>query len=388
MKAEELDKIDSNEFLDKLRKEGDGQNIQVDLNSNEDKDKAEKAKLEKEELEKKQKEELEVKNKNKTPEELETEQKVIKDKEDKDKEKKEKEAKGENTEEEGIIQTIQKAFEYTPEENKEYAESNEGLVELVNDISDSKAINSFNELVNSTPGLKEYYEFIKSGGKQEDFIKVNYPDIEYNKIDITTEEGQNTILREKLQKEGLTKEEINSKLDRYKKSGIKADEAKDAQTLLSNIQEKEKKELIENQKLQQQKAIEDNNKYWTNIKDTITKSNTIKGLEIPLKEKEELFKYMAIPIDNKTPISQEYKDIQEEDLETRIAIAYLRMKKLDIAKLVQNTAKTIIAQEKRLKFKQEENKQKPSNKQTELKGVFGENLHEQLLAEEAKNGQN
>ena len=96
---------------------------------------------------------------------------------------------------------------------------------------------------------------------------------------------------------------------------------------------------LENEyKIKQQEEAKNLEAYWNNVNSVIT-NGKLKDINIPNAEKEDFFKYLAVPINSKGE-SQEMIDAEKEDEEDRLLLSYLRFKKFNLNDLVNLKAKT------------------------------------------------
>jgi hypothetical protein len=287
-------------------------------------------------------------NEGKTPEQIAEEAKLAKEVEDAEAAK--LKAEQEEADNLGLIGGLLKRQGF--ETDTQFEESEAGLDNVVDAISEAKAIDKLNAYLDSVPGLREYADFIQAGGDKEKLFNLSQEELDYSKVTVDgkdNEANQRSVIQKHLLKQGFKSAEINTAIEQYEAGGLLEAQAKMSLKVLQDTQKVEKETLIAQQKAAAIKEKEDNDNYWGAINTKLTGTGTIKNLDIPIKDKKALFNYMAIPV--KDGLSQEQIDMRTEDIETRIALSYIRMNKLDISKLVANIAKTQIAETRKLAFK-------------------------------------
>lgn len=265
--------------------------------------------------------------------------------------------------EESVVQTLAKKLGYEIGEEEEYEDSYDGLAKFIENASVRRADEQLGEFFEQYPVAGEFFDWLTMGGKPEDFFKVQNPEIDFSSVDVSSEDVQKSVLRSWYRKNDYTEEEITEALTDLEASGLIEKEAKRAVSKLKLVQEREREELMEQQKAEQAQRQRQIQTYWKNVETTLDKG-TVKGLSIPEKEKKELFKYMAQPI--KGGKSQEMIDAEQEDIEARIALAFLRKNKFDLGKLIDRTATTKRASELKEALKRKSDKLKSGDPRNEV----------------------
>lgn len=80
-------------------------------------------------------------------------------------------------------------------------------------------------------------EYVKRGGRFEDFYAAQQQQLNYDNIDLEDEANQRTVIRELLQSSGYTDEQIRTKIDRYESADMLEEEAEDALSRLKVIKQ-------------------------------------------------------------------------------------------------------------------------------------------------------
>ena len=111
-------------------------------------------------------------------------------------------------------------------------------------------------------------EFVRNGGKLEDFYKVD-SELDVNKIDTEDEVDQKKIVTAFLKEKGLSDAQIERKLTKYEDAGILEDEAEDALEATKEIVVQKKEQLLEQQKNEAEATKVRQQKFYTNVVDEI-----------------------------------------------------------------------------------------------------------------------
>ena len=220
---------------------------------------------------------------------------------------------------------------------KSYSNSVEGSTELLKDVATNATVNAVTAFLNSNPELKDIYFHLANGGKLDDYTASN---IDYTAVDVTTLDrtGKLNYIKQSFEQQGL--KNAGSLIKTLEQSSDEAltQAAADAIITLKQVSEDAKAEREREYQLNQQKEAQALEEYWNNVNSVIT-NGKLKDINIPNAEKEDFFKYLAVPINSKGE-SQEMIDAEKEDNEDRLLLSYLRFKKFNLNDLVNLKAKT------------------------------------------------
>ena len=247
---------------------------------------------------------------------------------------------------------------------KLYKKGTEGLKELVKDIADYQAQTTQENFFNSNPVLREVAKHLLAGGSLDDFQKpVDYSTVDVKKMSL---EQKKALVKQSYLAEGLSEVRADNvvqgietaKLDAQVQEALDVLEAKQA------AKEEERSELLQQQ---EQQRIQDNNLYWKEVESTITKGD-LGGFTIPEKEKQDFFRYLAIPV--KDGQSQDMIDREKRDLSGELKEAFYRFKGYDVSDVVQEE----VSRSNILSLRQKMQKRKELNHDSKphIKGSIGE----------------
>ena len=202
--------------------------------------------------------------------------------------------------------------------------------ELGLDFDETESFKNVSELVKHMEGIvseasKPVYAneevgkidtFVKGGGKIEDYYKaLATGTINVDTIDITKESNQKVVIEEYLRTLGYTEDRVRKYVDRYEDKGALEEEAEDALELLKEYKQKNKEKLLENQKNYVATAEKEQQKFISNVEETIKSLSDIAGYKLSAKEKQELTDYIFKPTkDGRTAYQIEYSTDQAKNL--------------------------------------------------------------------------
>lgn len=195
----------------------------------------------------------------------------------------------------------------------------EDLIDYMRDLVEENSTPEY-----SSDQVKELDEFIKNGGKFEDFYEVSNKLTNLKDIDMEEESNQKQVLKEWLKISGYTDSQINRKIERWEDAGVLEDEANDSLELLIEHREKEKEQMVKAQeqaRIKQEKAQKD---FYNDVIKTIDNLTEIRGIKIPVEDRKKLKDYaFKIESDGTTKYQKEYaKNIAKNFVES----AYFTMK--------------------------------------------------------------
>ena len=170
--------------------------------------------------------------------------------------------------------------------------------------------------------VKEIDEFVRNGGKLQDYFKAIAP-VEYDNIDITKEDNQKKVLKEYLKTQGYNDTRIDRKLERYEDAGVLEEEAEEALEFLKDASSKNKERLLEEQETFARQQKEEQQKYIDSVVKEINSITEIRGIKIPKEDKARLAEYMFKP--DSSGQTQYVKDFVK-DPKNVIGAAYFTMK--------------------------------------------------------------
>lgn len=184
-------------------------------------------------------------------------------------------------------------------------------------------------------------EYVRNGGSFEDFYQRQQQSMSYDNMDMEDESNQKAVIREYLRYQGYEDDQINRKIERYEDGDLLEDEANDAVIRLKSIQQQQ----IAAQELQQQQAKraqeEQAREFITNLTNTISSLDNIRGIKIPKSDQKELFDYITkVDADGYTKYQ---KDFNANMVNNLIESAYFTMKGDTLLNEAKSTGRTSAA---------------------------------------------
>lgn len=167
-------------------------------------------------------------------------------------------------------------------------------------------------------------QYIKNGGKFEDFYNVQKEALTLDSIDLEDENNQKAVVRELLKHDGYTDDQIKKRLSRYEDADMLYEESEDALERLKNIRKAEAEEAAR----QQEEAARINEQQQREFFNTVTKEisqlTDVRGIAIPKEDRRALFDYI-FKLDQ-DGVSQYQKDFNKNLSKNLIESAYFTMK--------------------------------------------------------------
>lgn len=203
--------------------------------------------------------------------------------------------------------------------DEERPDSIEGLISYIQQIVEQ---NSKPEYADER--IQHLDEYVKNGGKFEDFYNNMSQSISYDDLDVENETDQKLAVRDYLKLQGYTEEQISKKIQRYEDADVLEDEASDA---IERLKEIKQLELEETQRQQQQYAERQRQsaiQFVSDLNNKISNITSIRGVQIPKQDRKLLFDYITKVDANGT--TQYQKDFNKNMINNLIESAYFTMK--------------------------------------------------------------
>ena len=169
-------------------------------------------------------------------------------------------------------------------------------------------------------------EYVKNGGKFEDFYSKQQTQLSYDNIDMEDESNQKAVVTELLKYNGYTDEQIRNKISRYEDADMLEEESEDALDRLKMI----KKHELEYAQQQQEEALrqqeEQTKQFYNSCMNEINSLTSIRGVQIPKEDRRKLIDYIFNVDQN--GVSKFQRDYNNRDnfINNLITTAYMTMK--------------------------------------------------------------
>ena len=188
-------------------------------------------------------------------------------------------------------------------------------------------------------------EYVKNGGKFEDFYRRQQEALTLDNIDLEDENNQKAVVRELMQRNGYTDEQINKKISRYEDSDMLYEESEDALDRLKQLRQREVEEATRQQEELAKQQEEQSREFFNTVTNDINSLTNIRGIAIPKEDRKALFDYI-FKVDQNGQ-SQYTKDFNKNLSKNLIESAYFTMKADTLISNAKATGETSAAEKLR-----------------------------------------
>ena len=168
--------------------------------------------------------------------------------------------------------------------------------------------------------IQQLDEYVKNGGKFEDFYATKQQELSYDTLDIEDEVNQKAVVRELLKLNGYSDDQITNKINRYEDADMLEEEASEALTRLKAVKAEQTRQLQEQQAALRAQQEEQQRQFFTDMNTQINALNDIRGIAIPKEDRKELFDYIFKQ--DAQGLTQYQKDFQKNLAKNLIESAY------------------------------------------------------------------
>ena len=172
--------------------------------------------------------------------------------------------------------------------------------------------------------IQQLDEYVKNGGKFEDFYQRQQESLTLDNIDMEDEVNQKAVIRELLKHNNYNDEQINKKIARYEDNDMLYEESEDALDRLKQIRTQELEEATRQQEELARRQEEQSKAFFDTVTKEINSLTNVRGIAIPKEDRKALFDYIFKVDQN--GISQYQKDFNENLSKNLIESAYFTMK--------------------------------------------------------------
>lgn len=172
--------------------------------------------------------------------------------------------------------------------------------------------------------IQKLDEFVKNGGKFEDFYQRQSESLSLDGIDMEDEVNQKAVIRELLKYGNYTDEQINKKISRYEDADMLYEESEDALDRLKQIRAQQVEEAARQQEEFAKQQEAQSRAFYESVTKDINALTDIRGIAIPKEDRRALFDYIFKVDQN--GMSQYQKDFNENLSKNLIESAYFTMK--------------------------------------------------------------
>lgn len=172
--------------------------------------------------------------------------------------------------------------------------------------------------------IKQLDEYVKNGGKFEDFYSKQQESLSLDNIDMEDETNQKAVIRELLKYGNYTDEQINKKISRYEDADMLYEESEDALDRLKQIRSQQVEEATRQQEEYARQQEAQSRAFFDSVSKEINSLTNVRGISIPKEDRKALFDYIFKVDQN--GLSQYQKDFNENLSKNLIESAYFTMK--------------------------------------------------------------
>ena len=194
--------------------------------------------------------------------------------------------------------------------------------DLTNYLAETVKQNSVPEYADER--IQQLDQFVKNGGKFEDFYKMQSEGLNLDNIDMEDETNQKAVIKELLKHSNYSDEQINKKISRYEDADMLYEESEDALDRLKQIRKNELEEATRQQEEFARQQEEQSKKFFDTVSTDINQLTNIRGIAVPKEDRNALFDYI-FKVDS-TGLSQYQKDFNSNLSKNLIESAYFTMK--------------------------------------------------------------
>ena len=167
-------------------------------------------------------------------------------------------------------------------------------------------------------------QYVKNGGRFEDFYQTQQRSMYYDNIDIEDESNQKAVVRDYYKLQGMNDEQINRKIERYEDADMLEDEATDAINYLKAYEAQQAQYMAQQQEAQRQAQEQQAAQFVEDLTNGINGLADIRGIAIPKEDKKALYDYITKT--DADGLTQYQKDFNGNLINNLIESAYFTMK--------------------------------------------------------------
>ena len=140
--------------------------------------------------------------------------------------------------------------------------------------------------------IQKLDEYVKNGGKFEDFYQKQQESLTLDDIDMEDETNQKAVIRELLKHSNYSDEQINKKISRYEDADMLYEESEDALDRLKQIRTQEIEYARQQQEEYARQQAEQSKAFYESVTKDINQLTDIRGIAIPKEDRKALFDYI------------------------------------------------------------------------------------------------
>lgn len=174
--------------------------------------------------------------------------------------------------------------------------------------------------------IQQLDEYVKNGGKFEDFYGKQQQSLSYDNMDMEDEDNQRAVVSELLRYSGYTDDQIKNKISRYEDADMLEEESADALDRLKQIKQHELEMAQQQQAAYLQQQEEQSKQFYNDCMNQIKSLSSIRGVQIPKEDRAKLADYIFNVDQNGISKFQRDYNNQENFINNLLTTAYITMK--------------------------------------------------------------
>lgn len=174
--------------------------------------------------------------------------------------------------------------------------------------------------------IQQLDEYVKNGGKFEDFYGKQQQSLSYDNMDMEDEDSQKAVVSELLRYSGYTDDQIKNKISRYEDADMLEEESADALDRLKQIKQHELEMAQQQQAAYLQQQEEQSKQFYNDCMNQIKSLSSIRGVQIPKEDRAKLADYIFNVDQNGISKFQRDYNNQENFINNLLTTAYITMK--------------------------------------------------------------
>jgi len=240
------------------------------------------------------------------------------------------EEEGSEDEEVSIFATLNEKTGYEIE--GEFEENVDGVVEYSDKLADAKAKEIVKNTFDEYPIAKTFIEYLKNGGKPQQFFEIQHPQVNYSEIQMgkgeENKESQKEVLAHYYAQKGIDNAKVTQLVQLADETGTLEKDALSGLEEMTTVQRAAQADQIKTQELAFQKQKDEDKTYWGGIQAHVN-TGKIGLYTLPQKARSEFYNWLTVPV-NKKGQTQRNLDMAALDEDERLMLEYQVHKKFSV----------------------------------------------------------
>lgn len=197
----------------------------------------------------------------------------------------------------------------------------DNLTDYIREVIDQNSVPQY-----ADERVQQLDEYVKNGGKFEDFYGQQQTSLSYDNLDMDDETNQKNVISELLRYNGYTDEQIKNKIERYEDADMLGEESEDALSRLKTIKKQQIEYEQQQQQLYMQQQEEQQRAFYAQCMNQINNLQSVQGIQIPASDRAKLADYIFnVDQDGVSKFQKDYND-QDKFINNLLTTAYITMK--------------------------------------------------------------